>query len=115
MEISNIFARKVRQRLAALRLGQTEFADSLGISRAMVSNYLSGARNPGADLVCAWARALKTTPNFLLGFEEEESKDSQRLHAIAALICDHDPHSKKALDIISAYLKEVAEKSEKAP
>ena len=51
---------------------QGVFADKLGIKQAKYSHYENKRREPSLDELCRIAKALKTTPNVLLGFESPD-------------------------------------------
>ena len=65
----DVFAAKLRGKRAELDLTQEELARRAGISQGAVFQYEDGGYLPGADKLCALARALGTTPNYLLGWE----------------------------------------------
>lgn len=64
----NPFAAVIRQLRA--NTPQGVFADMLGIKQAKYSHYENRRREPSLDELCRIARALNTTPNVLLGFDD---------------------------------------------
>lgn len=63
------------QRIAMLRarhkITQTELAQKTGISQTTLSNIELGSQNETAERIASIARALHTTPDFLLGVVQE--------------------------------------------
>lgn len=68
--IEKLFTR-IRERREALGLNQDALADMIGTNQRQVSQWELGKARPRADFVIALADALKTTPNYLLGFTDD--------------------------------------------
>ena len=51
---------------------QKELAIRIGATEATISRYVSGAREPKADVLANIATALHTTSDYLLGIERDE-------------------------------------------
>jgi transcriptional regulator with XRE-family HTH domain len=71
----------------------TRVADSAGLSRAVVNDYLRGKGEPGLDKVARIAQALGVSFNDLIGDEpppppppREPSADEMALHILEALL-----------------------------
>lgn len=64
------------QRLTALlaeqHMSQRELAMKIGVTEVSVSRYVSGDRTPKGTVVANMAKALHTTPNYLLGETEQD-------------------------------------------
>lgn len=66
------FASAVLSRRKQLRLTQQEVADRVGTSKQMVSKYELGQRSPKVAMANAFADALDTTLDELLGTDKAE-------------------------------------------
>lgn len=64
------FAQRLKARARELRLSDAAVARRVGISERRYGHYAKGDREPNLELLARIARALQTTPNHLLGFEE---------------------------------------------
>lgn len=66
----------IKQRLNKLKkemkLTQKELSEITGVPQYSVCRYLSGERVPNVSNLVRLARALNTTPNYLVGFEEDK-------------------------------------------
>lgn len=92
---------KIRERRIHIGLGQTELADKVGISKQTLYKYENGiVTNIPSDKVEAIARALNTTPAYLMGWVKF-SEDEQKAAEIAAEVT----LSKELQEIIAAYRK----------
>ena len=72
---------ELKDRIRALRLqkgiSQEELAKLVGLKKAAINKYETGiVVNPKRPLIEAFAKALDTTPSYLMGWEEEEEKVS---------------------------------------
>lgn len=71
----DVFAARIRMRRAELGMTQEELSELSGISMPTICIYeggsdgLRGGFVPGADRLCALAHALRTTPNYLVGWK----------------------------------------------
>lgn len=52
-------------------MSQKELAGMIGVAEAVLSRYVSGEREPKADILANIATALHTTSDYLLGIERE--------------------------------------------
>lgn len=66
-----ILAERIKKRRKELRLNQGDLGELLGTNQTQVSRYETGENDPTAVVLLALAKALETTPNWLLGFDEE--------------------------------------------
>lgn len=53
-------------------ISQKELADRINVSESVVSRYISGEREPKANVLANIATALRTTSDYLLGIEDDE-------------------------------------------
>ena len=69
-------SRALGQRLLSLLhkqgMTQKELADRINTTEATLSRYISGDREPKADMLANIATALHTTSDFLLGIEQDK-------------------------------------------
>lgn len=62
---------------------QKELAGMAGVTEAAMSRYLSGERQPGADVVANMATALHTTSEALLGRSGDQSELDKAIRLVA--------------------------------
>lgn len=109
--LAPIDEKQIGQRLKELRqrrgVTQVELAQELGITQGVVSEYERGEVRLHAVLLAAFAKALKTSPNRILGFEKIEedgaSKDRRflrRLQRIDVLSKAEKQAVLKTLDLL---------------
>lgn len=53
-------------------MSQKQLSKRINLSEAVVSRYISGEREPKANVLANIATALSTTSDYLLGIEEDE-------------------------------------------
>ena len=66
-----VFCQNVQKRRLELGIKQEELAKLIGASKPRISELEGGKFPRSEDRIIALARALKTTPDVLLGFTEE--------------------------------------------
>ncbi len=71
------FARRLRQMRERQRLRQNQLAELAGLSAAAVSQLETRERRPNFGTLVALARALRTTPDALLGVAGEETDEPE--------------------------------------
>jgi transcriptional regulator with XRE-family HTH domain len=65
------FKQRVREAMAIEGITQSELARRMGVTRAMISQYLNKVQSPGLEVVEKFAIALKVDdPALLLGRQE---------------------------------------------
>jgi Predicted transcriptional regulators len=68
-----IWNERIKKRRKELGLTLIEVAEKLGVSEATAQRYESGAiKNIPYDSMCVYSDILKTTPTYLMGWEELE-------------------------------------------
>lgn len=72
------FGSRLRQRAEELGVSNAEIARRLGLSERRYAHYVSGQREPDLATLVKIARALGTTPNWLLAVGEAEETRSDR-------------------------------------
>lgn len=61
---------KIRDRRIQLGISQEELAGIVGTNQKQISRYENGQNDPTAEVLATIARALKTTPDWLMGFDD---------------------------------------------
>jgi len=64
------FRKRLREAIDAAGINQSELARRMHVTPALVSQYLSGHRSPGLDVVEKFAKALELNPLMLLDSEK---------------------------------------------
>lgn len=73
----------IRNRRLALGLSQDELAKRMGyISRSSIAKIESGDNDIPQSKIEAFAKALDTTPSYLMGWNEEKPADNSELSEI---------------------------------
>ena len=98
--MSKVLGERILSLIQALGVTQKELSERIGTTEATMSRYISGDRDPKAEVLANIATALHTTTDYLLGREEagDPAKDYphiQRLIARNAQLLT--PEQKKAL------------------
>lgn len=81
--MNNISAR-IRKIRESGKQSQTDFAKMLGLSKQTISNYETGARQPGLDIIMNIAEKFSISTDYILGKSEHETIDDAILHASMA-------------------------------
>jgi len=75
------FAANLKKRAQELGLSNAEVARRAGLTERRYGNYITGRREPDLATLVRIARVLETTPNVLLGFDDEPSEADDALTA----------------------------------
>lgn len=70
--MSKEFGERLLSQLQKRGMTQKELAERINITEATLSRYVSGDREPKADVLTNIATALHTTSDYLLGIEKED-------------------------------------------
>lgn len=70
--MSKSFGERLLTLIKKQGLTQKELADRINTTEATLSRYISGEREPKAEMLANIATALNTTSDFLLGIEAED-------------------------------------------
>lgn len=100
------FANRLRDALKQSRFSRKQFCALCDISEMALSRYLSGERQPKADVLANMANALKTTVDYLLGTDEHY--DYERLKIVLAK--SKDDLSKNQKEVLLKLLMEEYER-----
>lgn len=66
------FGQRLLTLLQKQNMTQKQLADRVNTTEATLSRYISGAREPKADMLANIATALNTTSDYLLGIEQND-------------------------------------------
>ncbi len=70
--------KNIRKRRIELNMSQQELADKLGYkSRSAINKIELGINDITQSKIIAFAKALDTTPAYLMGWEEEQARSSE--------------------------------------
>ena len=79
---------RIKERRKSLGMSQQELADASGYkSRSAINKIEKGSRDINQTRIKAIATALKTTPAFLMGLEDQNKNNSSNLIEITDLLC----------------------------
>lgn len=70
--MSKLLGERLLRRLQKQGMTQKELADKINTTEATLSRYVSGSREPKADMLANIATALHTTSDFLIGIEQDD-------------------------------------------
>lgn len=70
--MSKKFGERLLNALQKSHMTQKELAETIDITEATLSRYVSGDREPKADVLANIATALHTTSDYLLGIDDSE-------------------------------------------
>lgn len=84
--VPDTFAERLCYARSKKGVSQQTVADSLGVSRNLLSNYERGTRQPDFQMLCNLAKFYGTTTDFLLGMTDEYSPRKKRCKRDAMLI-----------------------------
>ena len=76
-DMTSKFAKAIHERRKELGLTQEELAARVGTTKQVVSKYEKGQRSPKVQMANAFADALETTLDELLGVEKENDETEQ--------------------------------------
>lgn len=72
-----LFATNLKKRAADLGISNAEVARRLDISERRYGHYVRGDREPDLATLLKISRILQTSPNQLLGFDQEPEQDER--------------------------------------
>lgn len=110
----NIFSMRLRQRATDLGISNAQAARRADIADRRYANYTAGERQPKLAMLAQIAKALETTPNYLLGFGEtqdtgDRAKVLSRMNSAAQMLPDIE------LELVTVQLEALAAKHKKPP
>ena len=77
---------RIRQQRIMIGMTQDELAEKLCIPKTTISAYENDKIDVKGSRIAELARALFTTPNYLLGFEEEKSEEQRMDEGIVSML-----------------------------
>ena len=76
----NITSERIKQIRESMGYSQVEFAKNLNLSKQTVSNYETGTRQPGLDIVISIAQTFNISTDYILGRSNFKNYEDQKLH-----------------------------------
>ena len=67
---------RIKEQRKKLRITQEELAEAMCIPKLTISAYENGKVDIKSSVIVELAEHLQTTPNWLMGYEEDEEKDT---------------------------------------
>ena len=77
---------RIRKQRIMIGMTQDELAEKLCIPKTTISAYENDKIDIKGSRIAELARALFTTPNYLLGFEEEKNEEQRMDEGILAML-----------------------------
>lgn len=84
--IEETMGTRIRKQRIMIGMTQDELAEKLCIPKTTISAYENDKIDVKGSRIAELARALFTTPNYLLGFEEEKSEEQRMDERIVAML-----------------------------
>jgi transcriptional regulator with XRE-family HTH domain len=112
--LMKIFSTRLKQRAKDLGISNAEAARRAEVAERSYANYTAGERQPKLAALAKIAKALGTTPDYLLGFGEtpetgKRSKVITRMNSAAQMLPDSE------LELVTVQLEALAAKHKKPP
>ncbi len=82
--MSKAFGERLLSLLQKQNITQRELAERINSTEATLSRYVSGDREPKAEVLANIATALHTTSDFLLGIEKNDDFDFNKVERLLA-------------------------------
>lgn len=95
----DIFAKRLRERAKQLGISNAEAARRIGLEERRYAHYASGRREPDLATLTNIADILGTTPNWLLGVEDQLDKQPEKAALIGRFINTATAMTKKELEL----------------
>lgn len=95
--MSKAFGERILRLLQKRGMTQKELAQRINTTEATLSRYVSGDREPKAEMVANIATALHTTSDYLLGIEKDGVDVSKMTRILARSASTLSMEDKKAL------------------
>lgn len=104
--MSKIFGERLQLLLKKRNISQKDLSEMIDSTEATISRYISGAREPKAEVLADIAKVLNTTSDYLLGIENMDDFNFPKVERILARNASTmTEHEKRAL--INALFGEV--------
>ncbi len=82
--MSKAFGERLLSLLQKQNITQRELAERINSTEATLSRYVSGDREPKAEVLANIAMALHTSSDYLLGIEKNDDYDFQKVERLLA-------------------------------
>lgn len=109
MEVTEILAERVKQRLIDMKKSQEWLGEDSGGTGPGVRKALSEKRAVGADTLAAWASSLHVSTDWLLG---RDSPDELRISCISAILSSTPAQVQCILSFIETLKQAALDQSE---
>ena len=99
----NILSKQIKKQLEKNNMSQRELAEKTGITEVTISRYVSSERVPKATKIVKIAKALNCSCDYLLGLQDELSKETEMetaIHNLKVLRIFLDDKWKNSIDIV---------------
>lgn len=98
---------RIKQRRKSMKMSADQLAERVGVSRSTIFRYEKGdIEKVGPDVLKGIAKALNTTPSFLMGWDDIQESKSKDLEIISIYNELKTPRQKKVLTYADNQLKE---------
>lgn len=98
---------RIKQRRKSMKMSADQLAERVGVSRSTIFRYEKGdIEKVGPDVLKGIAKALNTTPSFLMGWDDIQESKSKDLEIISIYNELQTPRQKKVLTYADNQLKE---------
>ncbi|SES18967.1 helix-turn-helix domain-containing protein [Streptococcus gallolyticus] len=98
---------RIKRRRKSMKMSADQLAERVGVSRSTIFRYEKGdIEKVGPDVLKGIAKALNTTPSFLMGWDDIQESKSKDLEIISIYNELKTPRRKKVLTYADNQLKE---------
>jgi transcriptional regulator with XRE-family HTH domain len=109
----DLLAKHLRRRAEELGISHADAARRSGLSERRYSHYVTGIREPDLATLVRISRALQTSPNHLLGVDEQP-KPTGRARALDRILSALQALSDPEFELLLTQIEAVANKRTKA-
>lgn len=82
------FSEQLQKIMELRKISQVELCELTGIPKSAISQYLSGAFKPKQKRTYQIAKALRTTPAFLMGYTDNPEETTNDIESNIGEVCD---------------------------
>jgi transcriptional regulator with XRE-family HTH domain len=93
-------AKRIQYRRNQLEITQEELAARMGVDPKNIYRYEKGLTKPPSETLALLAVALKTTPNWLLGFDKADEIEPDEMLILDLYRSKDDEHKEQFLRIV---------------
>ena len=84
------FQERIIELMSEKSITQSEISKLTGITQSSLSDYIKGKYQPKQDKIDLIAQALKVSPAYLMGWEDDSNQNQYEIKTIAAHHDDYD-------------------------